>query len=202
MKKALDLQPDFLFATLMLANLSVDQGEIAKAREYVQKALSVESNNPSGLSVSGIVELFAENYSAASELFRRGLGRTVRLGDFSFRTNATGLGFSLLKLGQHAEGMKFLAESRARHEKSIERGNETAIIRYELAVISIAEGKQSEAYDWLLKAINLGWRDYRFARRDPMLASLRNDEQFTRIISDMKAKIEEQAKLVHQMENQ
>lgn len=202
LKRALDLQPDFVFASLMLGHLALNRGETDKAREYVLKGLSFEKDDPSGLSVLGNVELFAEDYGRASEHFRNALDRSVRLGDFCRRTNSTGLGFSLIKLGKRQEGLRFLADSRARHQKSIGQGSESPIIRYELAALAAVEGKQSEAYDWLRKAIDLGWREYRFSQRDPMLESIRQGEQFTHMIADMKARVEDQRKLVLKMEKQ
>ena len=173
-----------------------------KARDYVQKSLTIESDNTSSMNVMGNADLFAENYREGETFFRKTLGRSVALGDFCFRSSSTGLGFCLMNLGKREEGLKLLGESRSGHEKAIERGSELSAVRYELATINAAEGKGRAALEWLQKAIDLGWRDYRYAQRDPMLESLRGDARFVTMIADMKAKVEEQRKLVQEMEQQ
>jgi serine/threonine protein kinase/tetratricopeptide (TPR) repeat protein len=202
MKKSQDMQPDFLYASLGLCRLYVGRGDFQKARTEVKKALSVEPDDPGNLIVAASIELWSENYDPAAELFRRTLSRPVELGgDASFRSSYAGLGFSLIRLGKTSEGTRLLDEIRARHEKSIQRGNDSPILRYELAAIAAAEGKGSEALDWLNKATGLGWRDYRLTRRDPMFGSLRNDDRFKKLTGDMEAKISVQAGMVHQIEN-
>jgi tetratricopeptide (TPR) repeat protein len=186
----------------MLSTLFLNQGDFQKARDEAQKALSVDRDNPSTLNVVGNVELFAEKYPLAGEHFKKALDRPVRLGDFTFRTNEAGLGFSLVKLGREAEGLKLLARIRSIDVKNIEKGSETTNLRYELAAISAVEGKGREACDWLQKAIDLGWRDYRFAQRDPMFESLRHDERFIRMMNDVKKRVDEQRTLVREMEKQ
>ncbi|MBI3005649.1 MAG: protein kinase [Ignavibacteriales bacterium] len=200
--KSLDLQPDFVFALLGLSGLSIARGDIRKAREYVDKSLTLDPDNPICLNFKANVELFAENYDLARRLFVKVLPQSIKLGDFTFRSNATGLGFSLLKLGKLEEGKKYLAESRSQHMKEVESGRESAAIRYELAAIAAVEGKKSEGIDWLQKAVNLGWRDFRSTQSDPMLQSVHQDQRFTEIIADMRARVEEQRKLVLEMEKQ
>jgi protein kinase/serine/threonine-protein kinase len=200
--KSLNQQPDFMFALLMLSHTKLVQGDFESARTYVEKSLTLEPDNPNNLNVKADIELFARKYDVARELFRKALTQPMRLGDVSFRTNATGLGFALLKTGHREEGLKILSESRSWLQKEVEQLNELANIRYELATVSAAEGKQAESLDWLQKAVDLGWRNFRYTERDPMFEALSTNQRFQQIIADMKAKVEEQRKLIREMEKE
>ena len=200
-RKALSVQPDFMPSRWLLSRLSFARGDFQEARKKPQEILSMEPNSPAVDNLAGTVELCAENYSAAEKFFRKSLSWHVLWADWNFpRLSATGLGFCLIKLRNRGEGLRLLDEIRGLLENSIRRGSEAPNARYELAAVAAAEGKPTEAFDWLHKAIDLGWRDYRFTQRDPMLESLRQDRQFPMIIADMKGRVEEQRKLVNAME--
>jgi len=116
------------------------QGDMGRARDFIHKGLSFDSGNPNGLYIEADIELLSRNYQVASEMYSKCVEIPVRLGDFSLHSSSTGLGFSLLKLGKHAEGLKYLEQSRLNQQAAIAQGSEAPIIRHELAVISAAKG--------------------------------------------------------------
>ena len=195
-QKALDLQPDFIYPYLALANIFVEGGDLVKATEYVEKSLTIEPHNLSALNNLGNIKLSEGNFASAKEYFEKAQTQSLKLIDFAFRGNTTGIGFALLRMGRRSEGMKFLDEVQAYYEREVGRGNEYFHIRYELATISAVKAKPAEACEWLQKAVDAGFRNYRYTQRDPMMEGMRSDPKFLEIISQMKDKVEEQRKLV------
>jgi len=200
--KALELQPDFIFSELAYCNIYLEEGDFAQARQHVRKALSIQPDDPSALNLAATVELFAGNYSDALKEFQRALEKGAKVSDFNFRSNSSGLGFSLIKLGKREEGLKVLTDCAASLEGLIRNGDEQSIPPYELGGIAAVHGNKPLALDWLGKAETAGWRRYRFMQLDPMMESLRNDPAFKKIVDDIKSKVEDQAKQVSAMENQ
>jgi len=43
--------------------------------------------------------------------------------------------------------------------------------------------------DWLERAHQVGYRDYRWPRRDPFLRTLDGDPRFTRLLAQMEAEV-------------
>ncbi len=70
--------------------------------------------------------------------------------------------------------------------------------RYQLAAIHAIRGKKDGAYEWLEQAIDAGWRWHRIGVRDPLLANLRHDERFHRMMDDVKAQVDSMRALVEQ----
>ena len=73
---------------------------------------------------------------------------------------------------------------------------------YTLAEINAIQGNKADARDWLQKAIDAGWRDYRYAEIDPSLENLRGDERFKKMMADVKDQVDEMRKRVEEMEKE
>ncbi|MFH1460658.1 MAG: hypothetical protein ABIG64_09870 [Candidatus Omnitrophota bacterium] len=61
---------------------------------------------------------------------------------------------------------------------------EDAIVHYNLACSYSLLGRLEEAFSVLKKAINLGYDDFKYMDQDPDLINLRNDERYSKMISD------------------
>lgn len=53
---------------------------------------------------------------------------------------------------------------------------------YNLARVYAALDMKEQAFEWLGKALQLGFDDIRFVREDPTLAGLKNDPRFARLL--------------------
>lgn len=87
-------------------------------------------------------------------------------------------------------------------ERALEQGNETSDVLYGLAEDNVMQGNKAGAYKWLQKAIDAGWRNYRWAEIDPLLENMRNEDRFKQMIADVKAKVDEMRKRAEEMEKQ
>jgi hypothetical protein len=72
--------------------------------------------------------------------------------------------------------------------------------RLSMAAIYAVQGDKEEALRWLQKAVDAGWRWYRFLSRYHLLENIRDDTRFKRIIDDTKAKVAEMLRRVEQFE--
>ena len=191
--RALGLQPDYAYALNGLCRMYLVQGKYQQALEQSRKALSIEPDNFRGLGFAGHTELLLGNYSQAKQYYER----ANAIDSIAYLTS---LGYVLWKMGQVEEARKILTRDLRRAQKQLEEGNESPGIPFDVATIYAIQGNKAEAYRWLQKAIDAGWRDYRWALIDPKLENLRNDEKFKEMMAEMKAKVDEMRKRVEEEE--
>ena len=84
-------------------------------------------------------------------------------------------------------------------QKRIEQGDERLQIPYAIAAINAIQVNRKEAYQWLQKAIEIGWRNFRFYSKDPMFESLHGDEQFKKMMAEVKSMVDEMRKRVEKI---
>jgi DNA phosphorothioation-dependent restriction protein DptG len=112
------------------------------------------------------------------------------------------LGHILLKEGKQQEAHALLDLALSARIKAIEAGCEDLEVYYYTAAIYAIGNNKAEAYKWLQKAIDAGWRDYRTTGRDPWLENLRSDDQFKKMMAQVKAQVDQMRKRVQEMEKE
>jgi tetratricopeptide (TPR) repeat protein len=144
----------------------------------------------------GSAEVQLGNYARAEECAARSVAIDSLEGD------NTGLGYVYWKTGRYDDARKMFARSVRIHRMQLERGVEYGFVPYDLAAINAIQGNREEAYGWLQKAIDAGWREYRAAESDPTLENLRGDERFKKMMADVKAKVDEMRRRVEEMDRE
>jgi len=189
-KKALELQPDLDVAHIGLINLFLDLGEYNKAIEQSQTGLSKFPSSPSAwiMESAALAELFSGHYEKAQEYYQKIGAQPIELG------------YIYWKAGRKDEASELFQTNLDRLQKRLEQGDEGNDTRLSMAAIYAVQGDKEEALKWLQKAIDAGWRDYRYISRYPLLENIRDDERFKRSIDDLKAKIAEMRRRVEQLE--
>jgi tetratricopeptide (TPR) repeat protein len=114
----------------------------------------------------------------------------------------TGLGYVYWKTGRRDEAQKMFARALKSNEEQLEQGNEDHNVPYDVARIKAVLGNKAEAYKWLQKAIDSGWRMYYVAEVDPFLEGLRGDDRFKRMMADVKARVDEMRKRIDEMDKE
>lgn len=200
-EKALELQPDLVYPHVVLTEMYLAQGKFQQATDQSRKILSIVPDDVVALSMAGNAELFSANYAQAKQYFEKAISiSSSGFTRFTGRSNTTGLGYIFWKTGKQAEARKMFNRSLNEDLKELEQRNEWNALPYDLAAINAIQGNKQEAYKWLQKAIDAGWRDYRIGLKDPLLGNLRNDEQFQQMMAQVKAKVDEMRKKVEEME--
>ena len=187
-KKALELQPDLDVAHGGLIDLYVALGEYNKAIEQSQTFLSKFPDYPMAIEYAAGAELFSGHYEKAQEYYQK-------IGEQPIE-----LGYIYWKAGRKDEAKKLFQGNLDRLQKRLEQGDESNGIGFSIGAIYAVQGNKEEALRWLQKAVDAGWRDYRYILRYPLLENIRDDERFKRIIDDIKAKIAEMRRRVEQFE--
>ncbi|MCI0493759.1 protein kinase [candidate division KSB1 bacterium] len=191
-KKSIEIVPDYMRNYLRLWQLYSRGGRYDAAKEIEQKLLV---NAPNYLQVTGLSYLMDHNYGQAKEYYEK----TVSI-DPKFRSLELALFYK--KTGKESEAQKIFDYYSNRCQINIEQGNERNWPRYELARIHAALNRKSESYEWLQKAIDTGWIEYRWGMIDPLLENLHNDERFQQMMAKVKAKVDQMRKQAEMMEQQ
>jgi eukaryotic-like serine/threonine-protein kinase len=105
---------------------------------------------------------------------------------YAFRTL---LAATRLRHGDAASGRALADSALAFAKKEFERGGEDPGPAVEMAALMALKGRRGEALDWLERAHELGYRDYRWVPRDPFLRTLSKDPRFTRLLTRMESEV-------------
>ncbi len=108
----------------------------------------------------------------------------------------TPIGYILWKTGQEEEAQKLFDQVLERSQNQIEQGNEYWVLRFDIACIYAIRGNKTEAYKWLQKAVDAGWRFFQLSLRNPLLENLHEDTRFKQMMEDLKAKVYDMRKRI------
>jgi TolB-like protein/lipoprotein NlpI len=189
--KALDLQPDLSYAYLGLCQLYLAEGKYQNAIQSGQKILAVDPDSLDGLIPIGDAELYYGNLSQAKQNYEKALEIKPKRGDLLIR-----MGFVLWKMDQKEDAQRIFSQALELSQAQLEQGNEHWAVPYTIACIKAIQGNKTEAYRWLQKAIEAGWRYFRLGLRNPMFEDLHEDKQFKQMMEDVKAKVYDMRKQI------
>ena len=192
LRRALELQPDFAQAHAQLIRFYLRNGRSREALERARAALQIASPDPT-LLVTGETELLVGDPRRARELFEQFLPSTrgFRLARLPSAGVETYLAYLDLRAGRRREAEAFLAESVETDRRQLEAGKEDWTVRFDMACVHALRSEKDEAFRWLDRAVEAGWRGWPLGTRIPLLDSLRGDERLGRIEARLAALISE-----------
>ncbi|MGB6866962.1 MAG: tetratricopeptide repeat protein, partial [Candidatus Aminicenantaceae bacterium] len=191
--EALDLQPDSIFSHSGFSLMYLAEGRYQKAIQSGQEILSVDPDSLDGLIPIGDAELYSGNLLQANQYYEKALEINPKSGDL-----LTSIGYILWKTGQEEEAQKMFSQALKLSQNQLEQGNEYWTFPYNIACINAIQGNRTEAYKWLQKAIEAGWRDFRLGLRNPMFEDLHEDKQFKQMMEEVKAKVYDMRKQIEE----
>ena len=191
LNEALDLQPDLIFPHWGFSLMYLAEGRYQKAIQSSQQILSIDPDSLTGLIPIGDAELYSGNLLQAKQYYEKALEINPKRGDLLIR-----IGYILWKTGQEEEAQKMFSQALKLTQNQLEQGNEYWVLPYNIACINAIRGNRTEAYKWLQKAIDAGWRFFRLGLRDPMLEDLHEDNQFKQMMEEVKAKVYDMRKQI------
>jgi TolB-like protein/Flp pilus assembly protein TadD len=168
------------FPLLGLGLLYLTRGDITKAREVSDSLLKLAPSFPLGLDLLMSVQIASGDYRAAFKTYERLDAGPTPQGTYL-----------LLKLGKHREAQEMARETNERCRRLISRGGENPRPIWEGACAFAVVGENDSALAWMRNAIDVGWRDYRLALRDPLLSSLSSDRSFQALMEETKERVAE-----------
>jgi len=194
--KVMELEPDFNFLYRVLIEMHLAQGKYDQARTYGLKTLSIAPDDTIALYNAGQVELFSGNYAQAKQYYQKVM-ETQPLQVIEVTLSAR-LAYIFWKTDQQDKSKQMSNQCLVLAQRLLEEGRENWDIPYDIATICAIDGNKAESYLWLQKAVDAGWRNYRDGLLDPLLENLRDDDQFKKMMSEVKVLVDDMRKRVDQ----
>lgn len=183
LNKALILQPEFFFPNIILAYIDLYSHRLNAASTRINKLLANYSDVPAVNEAAGDIELIASNYNLAKRYYAKVTELTSLISVAGIK-----LSYVLIKLNQHAEAQRILNSYLTPDTEDLDQYSEGAITYYTATAYCVA-GKSQIALRFFQRSLELGFREYRWALIDPLMASLRNDEKYKSLINTLKSTI-------------
>ncbi len=199
LKRSLELQPELGQGHWFLISFYLQQRRDEEARRQARTAVTLVPNDPPALNAAAITELVTGNPLRAQQLFEQLLPtfRGVRQGVRNSGAGAeTYLALLLLRTGRRGEAEALLEESLATDRRAAEEGNQDWSVPFDTACVHALRGEKDEAFRWLEKAVEAGWRGWPLGTRSPLLDSLRSDPRFRQIESRLDTLVKEMRRRV------
>jgi tetratricopeptide (TPR) repeat protein len=161
----------FVVVSYNRALIFLYQGKREEAQRELDRASSVEPNNPLLKTFRALTMYYSRQAAAAAELLQEVLAQNPNLhGIKPF------LAMFLSALGDH-EGARAKLTDEVKRTASVDPD-----IAYAVGSVYALEGEQNEAFEWLNRSVALGNENKPCFEHDPNLASLREDARFQDLI--------------------
>ncbi len=197
--RGLALNPDNAICRFRLGVLYLRQEEFDLARKQSREIRRNSPNSLYGLNLAGDVELWSGNSLNAKPYYQEAIDLSAPEANPHSRL---ALGHILWNEGQRSDVQNLFSPLQHHWQQALGQGSESPDLRYNLALMYVVQGNETEAYRWLNEAINAGWRDYRLANRDPRWEKLRHQILFQQMMADVRVKVEEMRRRVREMEKE
>ena len=186
-------RPDIPVGVLGLTSIALYRGDFDLARKRCAEAQTRYADNPQPLIMAAVIEFYGHNFDAAQKLYQKLRNSNSEdgidfLGAVEFES---ALGLIKQHTGSAAEGKALLEKAQKRDEAELLVAPDNFHRIYSLSANYAALSKLDKAVAALGKAVQAGWIDYRAIELDPRFDSIRGQQAFNNILTDLKAKVEE-----------
>ena len=176
LKRTLEIQPEFGqgYAYLIYGSIHESREE---ALQRARKAIILLPKDLFVLNAAAIAELLTGNLARAQQLFEQvspALRGTRGYRDFGAGVE-THLAYVHLRAGRHGDAAALFEESLATDRRLASEGTQDWSVPYDTACVHALRNEKDEAFRWLEKAVEAGWRGWPLGTQSPLLDSLRTD---------------------------
>ncbi len=191
---AINMQPDLIPAYENYAQLHFNQGNYQQVIKDCDRILSISPEDSPALINSALAYINMGNNGKAEEYLHK-------LPPNSFLQNNanTILAYLYKKKGDINAEKDLIQKTKNSIQTRFSQGDEFSPHAVDMFAIELIEGNKTEAYRWLNKAVDLGFRDFAGLLNNPLTEEVRNEKQFKDIVQIMKDKVKEQQKLLASM---
>jgi len=172
-RAAVSADPRFAAAQMNLAYTYERLGREDEAIAGYKKTVELEPRNAKVFNNLAVLYMKKNLYDEAIQTLEQGL--TVDPTDTTLQKN--------LEIAKANRGMLKEREARlADAQKQAEDRPKDPRAAYQLARVYASLDRQDQAFEWLGKALQMGFDDIRFVREDPVLSALRPDPRFAKLL--------------------
>lgn len=165
--------PGLAPAHLSLASALEKAGRTDEAIAAYKTAVALDPQNAAALNNLGVLYMKRDDYDEAIRALEQGL--RVDASNATLRQN--------LANAQNNKGIAGEREARiAEARRQAEARPTDPRAAYNLGRVYASFYMKDEAFEWLGKALQLGFDDMAFVREDPLLAGLKGDPRLTKIL--------------------
>ena len=190
-EKALELYPKDVDARWGLVNLYLAQIKYSEALARAFEVLEFSNDSLNAFTYVGYIEHIQKNLAAASSHFHNALRRTQEKFFQNYHiVSMLHIAAIQWKRGEEENARQIFAEFLVYADNEIASGNESWEIRYNIAGTFAVLGEHEKAFQWLDRAIDAGWREYRIGMIEPLFENLRQDNRFERRIQHIKGLVD------------
>ncbi len=197
LKRSLELQPELGQGNAHLIYFYLQQRRDEEALRQARNAMTLLPKDSWVLFTAAFSELVTGNLPRAQQLFQQVLPsfRGVRQGVRNAGAGAeTYLAYLLLRAGRRGEAEALLEESLATDRRAADEGNQDWSVPYDTACVHALRREKDEAFRWLDKAVEAGWRGWPLGTRSPLLDSLRSDSRFQQLETRLQTLVKQMRK--------
>jgi TolB-like protein/Tfp pilus assembly protein PilF len=196
LKEAVKLDGDSLNYYYRLGGTELHYiGNFKDALEYLQKAYALDSNNIGILKDIGYTYMFLHQYSKSLEYYKKGFKRSKDPLGIEMMNEMHRIGYSYWQMGYKVEAKYYFNKQIEYCNRSIEAGRYlegSTGVYYDLAGVYAFIGDKDKAYV-NLRIFNQKNKNHSLwivtlIKNDPLFDSIRNEEEFQQIVSDIEAK--------------
>jgi len=196
LKIALNIQPDLNQVYWNYIVMHFDQGNYKQVMNDCEKLLAITPNDEYALLYLGIIQIKLGNFDKAVKTFQ-----SIPANDqFSTYGNIY-LAYIFKRMGHNDDFNKLIRKSKEKLHERISGGSELYLDALYMFVGEVVEGNNIEAFKWLNKAVEFGFRDYNELLNDPVTKSVKSNSKFISIIRTIKDKVKEQQDILASMKN-
>ncbi len=189
-RQALELQPDNPAAYIRMSGWHFDQGRFEEEARDIEKAFSFDHDTA--------------RYNDQQFWLAWCRGDSAGAKALAQQQAARGDSGALARIywweGKREEARDILTKANVALRNTIDGGDGNFMPRYALSSSHAVLEERSESLRWLRRAVDAGLRNYRLVMLDPDMRSVRDSEEFKRIVAEMKADVEDQKRRVQEME--
>ena len=173
-RTATEEDPALAPAHLSLASALEKAGRTDEAIGAYKKAVALDPQNAIAWNNLGVLHMKTDAYDEAIQSLEQGLKA-----DPSSATLKQNLANAKNNKGVVKERETRISDAR----KQAEARPKDPQAAYDLGRVYASFYMKDEAFEWLGKALQLGYNDIRFMREDPVLAGLKDDPRLTRLLA-------------------
>jgi len=185
------LKPDYLMARNDVAKLYNRQDQYDKSLEIITKTLEIDPTNRRAIYSAAISHMMLGQTQQAIVFFERA---SVSMGA-KYPLHAR------VRLAILQNDVVLLEELTLAVKKAISRGEKWPSYSYLLSLIYASQEDEQLALISFQQAVSLGFIDYQWAQKDPMLASLQQNPEFIQLLKQISERVSRLREQVIKLEN-